>query len=144
MLDDFYLHPEEWVDMGINEQNETELKVIVEQSFSETTIFMENIFEKFLKIFWEDQRIDFSIFTDEKLLADPIDSIQYSLEHLVYQKQLFQESLPFILDKQLLRINSRRIRSFLQNFPSECLHKLYFLMPNHIKKIAEELSEYLS
>lgn len=43
------------------------------------------MYEKYLKMYWENNRIDFSMFTDE-LLADPSDSIQYSIEVLAYQK----------------------------------------------------------
>lgn len=41
-------------------------------------------------MYWEDKKINYKIFVSEKL-ADPIESIQYSMEHLVYQKKLFTE-----------------------------------------------------
>ena len=41
-------------------------------------------------MFWQDMKIDYKIFVSERL-ADPVDSIQYSLEHLVYQKKHFTE-----------------------------------------------------
>jgi hypothetical protein len=68
-------------------------------------------------MYWQDQRIDYKIFVSDKL-ADPIDSIQYSLENLAYQKKLFNDELPYIMDKQLLRVNSKDIRSKIQNYPS--------------------------
>ncbi len=49
---------------------------------------MECIFERFLLLYWEDRQIDYKLFVSDKL-DDPIESIQYSLEHLVYQKKLF-------------------------------------------------------
>lgn len=69
-------------------------------------------------------------------LADPIESIQYSMEHLAYQKKLFNEQLPFLMDKQLLRVNSKKLRLKIQDYPNECLNKIYHLMPDHIQKLS--------
>jgi len=41
-------------------------------------------------MYWQDLQINYTIFVSDKL-ADPIDSIQYSLEHLAYQKKFFFE-----------------------------------------------------
>ncbi len=54
------------------------------------------------------------------------------------------EELPYIMDKQLLRVNSRKIRLKIQDYPSECLNKLYLMMPDYIKKINQELILYLT
>ena len=37
-----------------------------------------DVYEKYLKMYWENARINYSLFTDE-MLADPSDSIQYSI-----------------------------------------------------------------
>ena len=49
---------------------------------------MYDIYEKYLKMYWENLRIDYSLYTNE-LLADPSDSIQYSIELFVHQKEIF-------------------------------------------------------
>jgi hypothetical protein len=60
--------------------------------------------------------MNYKLFVSDKL-ADPIDSIQYSLENLAEQKKMFMEQLPYIMDKQLLRVNSRKIRLKIQDYP---------------------------
>jgi hypothetical protein len=48
------------------------------------------------------------------------------------------------MDKQLLRVNSKKIRVKIQDYPAECLNKLYLMMPDYMKKIYNELIAYLS
>lgn len=116
LIEDSNLHPDEWVDGSLNEMNKHQIKTIIEKSFLQTTHFVESIFEKFLLMYWQDLRIDYQLFISDQL-ADPVDSIQYSLEHLAFQKKCFTEELPFIMDKQLLRVNSRKLRQKIQNYP---------------------------
>jgi dynein heavy chain len=61
------------------------IKSLLEKCFYETCMYIEENYEKFLKIYWENQRIDYQIFKNEKLFS-PAESIQYSLEVLVHQK----------------------------------------------------------
>lgn len=109
----------------------------------QTIDFVESIFEKFFLMYWEDKKINYDLFVSDQL-ADPVESIQYTMEHLVFQKKLFNEQMPFLMDKQLLRVNSRRLRLEMQDYPSDCLNKIYHMMPKHIKKISNEMDSYLS
>lgn len=49
-------------------------------------------------MFWENEQIDYSLFVNERL-SDPTDSVQYTLEHLAYQKDITSKELPYLIDK---------------------------------------------
>ena len=85
LVNDYSLHPDEWIDVNENENKKNSIKGILDDSFDNVHDFVDDMYERFLQIYWENQRIDFSLFTHD-LLADPNDSIQFSIEVLAYQK----------------------------------------------------------
>ena len=107
----------EWVDVYGNDNDKNELKALLEKSFDDTTQFIYKIYEKYLVMFWENEQIDFDLFTHEQL-SDPCDSIQYTLEHLAYQKDIVLRELPFLLDKQILRVNAFTLKNLLEPKPN--------------------------
>jgi hypothetical protein len=50
-------------------------------------------------------------------LSDPTDSIQYTLEHLAYQKEVVNKELPFLIDKEILRVNAFDLKNLLEPRP---------------------------
>ncbi len=82
---DTFLHPDEWIDSSNNQRIRTDIKQIIDNSFQNVYQWTFKLYETYLKMFWENSRIDFTMFTND-LLADPSDSIQYSIELLCYQK----------------------------------------------------------
>ena len=111
------MKPVEWIDVNSNDADKTDIKNLLDKSFEDTTKFVYNIYEQYLVMFWENEQIDYSLYTDEQL-SDPSDSIQYSLEHLIYQKELVNKELPFLLDKQILRVNAYNMKNMLEPKPS--------------------------
>jgi hypothetical protein len=57
------------IDTNENSQYRSTIKTLLERCFYETCMYIEDNFEKFLKIFWENLRIDFEIFKHEKLFS---------------------------------------------------------------------------
>ncbi len=92
--------------------------------------------------YWQNQRIDYSLFTNE-LLGDPSDSIQYSLENLAHQKEEITAEMPYLFDRELLRINSTKVKDSLQDYPGECLNKLYGILPPYIYEMKENIGDYM-
>jgi dynein heavy chain, axonemal len=123
----------EWVDVYSNDNDKNDLKGLLEKSFEDTTQFIYKIYEKYLVMFWENEQIDYNIFINEQL-SDPCDSIQYSLEHLAYQKEIVSKELPFLLDKQILRVNAYSLKNILEPQSNEILNKIYLSIPPEIKK----------
>lgn len=142
-MNDVYLHPYEWIDGMDNEAKRNGIKEILDTSFENVDKFVYGIYEKYLLMYWENMRIDYSLFTNE-LLSDPNDSIQYSMEVLVNQKEIMEKDLPFMFDKELLRVNTREIKKHLMPFPVNSLNRLYADLPVYISKISGELNEYLN
>ena len=56
------------------------------------------------------------MYTDE-MLADPNDSIQYSMEHLIYQMQTITKDLPISFDKKILRVKCDPVKDELLPLP---------------------------
>jgi hypothetical protein len=76
--EDSCLRPGEWVDVNANDGSKGELKGLLETAFGEVTRFVYEIYENFLVKHWENEKIDYGLFTHEQL-SDPSDSVQYSL-----------------------------------------------------------------
>jgi hypothetical protein len=93
-------------------------------------------------MFWENEQINYSLFINEQL-SDPTDSIQYALEHLAYEKELVAKELPFLVDKQILRVNAYGLKNMLEPKPNEILNKIYLSIPPEIKRRTSELLAYL-
>ena len=142
-LEDKTLKPVEWVDVSSNDNDKNELKGLLEKSFEETTQFVYNIYEQYLVMLWENEQIDYDLFVHEQL-SDPSESIQYSLEHLIYQKELVTKELPFLLDKQILRVNAYPLKNLLEPKPNEILNKIYLSIPPEIKNRTTHLLKYLA
>ena len=71
------------------------------------------------------------MYTDE-MLADPNDSIQYSMEHLIYQMQTITKDLPISFDKKILRVKCDPVKDELLPLPKQCLHRIFNMMPSFI------------
>ena len=84
-------------------------------------------------MFWHNERIDFSLFTHQQL-SEPNESIQYALEHLAYQKELIQNEAPFMVDKQLLRVQAYDLKNTISPQPGTILQKIYLSLPPEIQK----------
>lgn len=93
-------------------------------------------------MFWENNRIDFGLFTNQ-LLSDPSDSIQYSIELLMYQKDIVEKELPFLYDKELLRVNAKELKNVLIPFPQESLNRILGDLPIYLKQISDDINTYL-
>lgn len=113
---DIFLHPDQWIDSSENEHKKNSIKSILDNSFQTVYELTYGLYEKYLRMYWENNRIDFTIFTND-LLSDPSDSIQYSIELLMHQKQIIEKELPFLYDKSLLRVNAKELKTVLVPFP---------------------------
>ena len=78
------------------------------------------------------------------LLADPNDSIQFSIEVLAYQKELFEKEIPYIFDKELMRVNGAKLKETLVPLPGQCLNKLYLSLPLYLENLSNGLNKYLN
>ena len=86
-------------------------------------------------MFWENEQIDYSLFVNERL-SDPTDSVQYTLEHLAYQKDITSKELPYLIDKEILRVNAFDLKNLLEPKPAEILNTIYISIPPEIKRRA--------
>lgn len=118
------LHPVDWIDQAQNDNNKTDIKCLLEDCFDDVLDYIYDTYERFLLMFWENERINYSLFTNEQL-SEPNESIQYTLEHLAYQKTTINQEVPFIIDKQLLRVQGYDLKNVLEPQPAQILQKIY-------------------
>ena len=64
LVNDIYLHPDEWIDGIDNESKRNGIKEILDTSFDNVYEFIYEVYENYLKMYWENLRIDYSIFTN--------------------------------------------------------------------------------
>lgn len=108
---------------------------MIDKSFTDTLEFVYKTYEGYLLMYWENQRIDFSLYTNE-MLADPNDAIQYSMENLIYQLTSIEKDLPHCFDKSILRVKCEPMKKALSPLPKDCLHKIFNMMPLFISKMS--------
>ena len=53
------------------------------------------------------------------------------------------KELPYLVDKQILRVNGQNLKDLLEPYPSEILHKVYLSLPPEIKHRSSEIDKYL-
>lgn len=58
-VDDKNLRPVEWIDTNLNELNKNDIKYTLEKSFIEITEFVEDIYERYLVMYWENKQINY-------------------------------------------------------------------------------------
>ena len=139
---DHFLHPDEWLDVATNEGHRNDIRNSIDKCFNDALEYVYDVYEKVLLMYWEDHRINFTMYTDD-MLADPNDSIQYSMENLIYQMQTITNDLPVSFDKTILRVKCAPVKEELHPLPKECLHKIFNMMPKFITEMSKELGKYL-
>jgi len=91
-----------------------------------------------LNKYWENSLVNLEIFKDANLQL-PGESLQYTLEHLEWQKDYFHKTIPFIADIGLVRIDCTNAKNALIPSPDQLRSKLKELMPGLLRSRNQEI-----
>lgn len=61
----------------------------------------------------------------------------------MYQKDIVEKELPFLYDKELLRVNAKELKNVLIPFPQESLNRILGDLPIYLKQISDDINTYL-
>lgn len=130
-----YLNPQDWIDGGGSPQDKFQktFRELITSAFAACEKYTKSKFQKVLQEFWENSRIDFAIFTNEKLL-NPGEAFNWTLKKLADQKDYYDKEIPETADLGLLKIDSKMIRKKIVFFPAEIIQRFAVFLPEMIKQ----------
>ena len=98
--------------------------------------------QKFLHIYWTNERINFTLLIDEKL-RQPTDMLIFTTKLFKLQKEKFDE-IPSTAFRGLLKLDNTKTREMLLPSPKKCQAKVENTVPDTIRKRTDEMRRWLT
>ena len=98
--------------------------------------------QPYLQIYWTNERIDFTLYINEKL-KQPTDMLIYTTKLFKIQKEKFEE-IHQTAFRGLLKLDNSKTRDALLPSPKKCFQRIEQFIPDTIRKRTDESRRWLS
>lgn len=141
--DDLMLDPVEWIKDNKEYTDKTiNINEILRSTYEKAEEFTSR-FGEILQMYWIDKRCDFNILVNQRL-KNPTDSLQHTINLLLYQDEVFGTSIPSSTNVGLIKLDSKKMKNVLTPMPKICMQKLEHIIPQTIKERLEEADKWLT
>ena len=137
-----YLNPYDWIKEDELYANQNMIiEQILDSAYAKALSFLEGM-QRFLSIYWNNNRIDFSLLINEKL-KQPTDMLIFTTKLFKLQKEKFEE-IPSTAFRGLLKLDNTKTRETLIPSPKQCLLRLEQIIPDTIRLRTDEMRRWLT